>query len=120
MDLVKAKFSNGVITSDDGFKVSADVAGAAKGESSGVVILDKDKGFYIPLDTFQNLMSIIDGIVNLCDSLSGQIEGAIVGATTAGSATAQTVNAAGPGLSTLKSSANNIKNQMNELKKVLK
>ncbi len=119
MDIISAKYSNGTITSDDGFNIKAEVAGAAKGKSSGVAILDKDKGVYIPLDAFQNFVSIIDAVVNLCDALSG-IEGAIVGATTVGSATVQKVDAAGPGLSNLKKAVENIKNQMNELKKALK
>lgn len=120
MDIIKAKFSNGTITSEDGFFITADIAGAAQGESRGVVLLDKNVGVYIPLDAFQNFVSIIDGVVNICDALAGQIEGAIVGATTTGSAAAQTVNTAGPGLATLKNSANNIKQQMNDLKKALK
>ncbi len=120
MDIIKAKAQSGNVQSDDGFVITAYVAGAGKGESDGVAILDKDKCVYFPLNAWQDLLSVINGLVGLCDSLAENIENAIVGAVTNGSQTTQTVTSAGPGLATFKNAVTKIKNDMDKLKKELK
>lgn len=120
MDIVKAKIQESQkVISEDGFSICADIAGAGKGTSDGIVLMDKDKAVYIPLDAWKDLMAVLDGVVSLCDALNN-IESVVVGAVTTGSATTQTATKAGSGAAQIKQAASQIKSDMNKLKEKLK
>lgn len=120
MDIIKARASGGVILSDDGFSVSADIVGAGGGASVGVALLNRDGGVYIPTNAWKDLETVITQVADLADAIATNFNSAIVGAVTSGSATTQTVTSAGTGATTITTKATAVKTALNNLKKALR